>query len=280
MSVWCNSWSVVLIYGRWRSVKIKEYYRPENLEEAYSILGSKDAVIIGGGAFLNLREKEIGAALDLSALKLDYIEESQEEIRIGSMTSLREVETSEILNRIFGSVLRRTVESISGVQLRNTATIGGSVAGKYGFSDILTTLLALEACVELYKGGIMSLEDFMEAKLEKDLIISIIIKKEAVKAAYSSFRNTSSDFPVLNTAVSKKDNVLRICVGARPGGAAAVYGAMEYINKVEINEETAARAGEIAAESLRFGTDSRASFEYRKELCKVMVKRCIMEVSE
>lgn len=52
---------------------------------------------------------------------------------------------------------------------------------------------------------------------------------------------------------------------------------MNYINNVDITEETAKKAGEIAAEELHFGSNNRGSGEYRKELSKVLVKRAILE---
>ena len=36
--------------------------------------------------------------------------------------------------------------------------MGGSVWGRFGFSDVLTLLLSIDTSVELYKGGIVPLE--------------------------------------------------------------------------------------------------------------------------
>ena len=55
---------------------------------------------------------------------------------------------------------------------------------------------------------------------------------------------------------------------------------MDYLNSAEINEENAYKAGEIASEELVFGSNTRGSAEYRREICKVLVKRAIMEVSK
>ena len=49
--------------------------------------------------------------------------------------------------------MAESVRHIVGVQFRNLATVGGSVFGRFGFSDVLTLLLALEARVVLYRGG-------------------------------------------------------------------------------------------------------------------------------
>lgn len=259
-------------------MNINEYFRPESIDEAYEILQTHNAAVIGGGAFLNLSEKNIESAVDLSKLGLDYVVEKDGQIEIGAMATLRSIETSSVIKQNFSGVLAKAASSIMGVQLRNTATIGGAVYGRYGFSDILTPLLAIDASIELYKGGKMSLEEFMEAKVSKDILLKVTIKQEEVKASYLSVRNTSTDFPVLNAAATFNSGKFRICVGARPLKAKTASETMMFINNVEANEENAALAGEVAAMELQFGSDIRASAEYRKELCKVLVKRCILEV--
>ena len=52
-----------------------------------------------------------------------------------------------------------------GVQFRNSVTIGGSIYSRFGFSDILTSLLTLDTYVEMYKGGIIPLKDFVEYEI-------------------------------------------------------------------------------------------------------------------
>lgn len=45
--------------------------------------------------------------------------------------------------------MKESLRHIVGVQFRNLATVGGSLWGRFGFSDVLTLLLALDAQVEL-----------------------------------------------------------------------------------------------------------------------------------
>ena len=87
--------------------------------------------------------------VDLSGLGLDAIEEKEGEFSIGCMCSLRQLETHEGLNRYFDGIFRECTRNIVGVQMRNCATVGGSIFARFGFSDILTCLLALDAYVEL-----------------------------------------------------------------------------------------------------------------------------------
>lgn len=95
----------------------------------------------------------IHTGIDLSQLGLDQIVENEEAIEIGAMCSLRMIETHPLMNEYFSGIVAESVKDIVGVQFRNCATIGGSIYSRFGFSDILTVLLALDTYVELYHGG-------------------------------------------------------------------------------------------------------------------------------
>jgi CO/xanthine dehydrogenase FAD-binding subunit len=258
-------------------LNIKEYIKPSHIDEAYELC-SKGAVAIGGGAFLHLGKQVIGQAIDLSGLGLDYINESDSHVEIGAMTTLRDIETSSIMKQNFKGVLPKTAASIMGIQVRNVATIGGAIYGKYGFSDIITTLLALDAQVELYLGGCMGLDHYLNSSIDKDIILKILIKKNISSAVFACEKKTHTDFSILNMAAALVEGQLRLCVGARPGRAKLSKGAMYFLKPIG----SAAAAGEtlsiLVAEELQFGSDIRGSAEYRRELCKAMVKKCVMEV--
>jgi CO/xanthine dehydrogenase FAD-binding subunit len=259
-------------------LKIKEFIRPDNLQQANELLSSEGAAIVGGGAFMHLSNIEIKKAIDLHYLGLDYIKESSELIEIGAMTTLRELEISSISQGSFNGILSKAAASIMGVQVRNIATIGGSIYGKYGFSDILTAMLALNAQVELYNAGLMSLESYLETSLDKDIVLKVIIHKSVSKASFECFKKTSTDFSVLNAAAAIVKGKLRICVGSRPARARVAKGAMSFLNIIDSTHTAAEMAGLLAAEEIQFGSDIRASEEYRKELCHTLVKRCVLEV--
>jgi len=240
----------------------------------------EDGTIIGGGAFLHLGKRNINSAVDIRKLGLNFIRENEENIEIGAAVTLREIEKSNLLNKYFDGILGKTVSCIMGVQIRNMATIGGTICGKYGFSDLLTTLLALNAQVVLYKIGIISLEEYLNGNIEKDILLRTEIKKGNINAKYLNLKNTSTDFSILNAAAANMDGKCRIAVGARPGSAKLCYKAMEYIDKEGINQESVKKAGEIAAEELKFGSDIRSSEKYRKDICSVLVKRALLEVEK
>ena len=258
---------------------LMELVQPTSLEEAYEILTKrKNNVVIGGSAFLRMGKKRIGTGIDLSGLNLNLIEESSDYIEIGAMTTLRDLEVNPILNKYFDGVLPKSVRDIIGIQFRNVVTVGGSVFSRYGFSDLIVGLLALETEVELYNGR-MLLEEFLNKNYEKDILVKLYIKKNNASAVYKCMRNSRSDYPILNMSVSKVDSDFKICVGARPQRATIAHKASEFLSNNELNEENIIKASEIAAEELVFGSNMRASKEYRKAVCKSLVKNALMEVS-
>ncbi|MFZ5965755.1 MAG: FAD binding domain-containing protein [Bacillota bacterium] len=258
---------------------IQDYAQPETLEEAYQLLTARrNNVVLGGCAFLKMSKKKIGTAIDLSNLQLDYIHEKEERIEIGAMTTFRSLEIAPCLNQYFNGVIPKSIKSILGVQFRNVVTVGGTVYSRYGFSDLITALLSLDADVELVQGGIMPLETFLKTGSSKDILVKVILHKNNRLASYQMMRNSAADYPILNAAVSKKGDDWKIVIGARPKRAEIAVKASEYLTCNEINETVINEAANIAVEELAFGTNMRGQKVYRQTIAAPLVKRGIMEV--
>lgn len=249
--------------------------QPSTIDEAYQILMAKrNNTVLGGCAFLRLGSSRIGTGIELSNLSLQYIKEQEEYIEIGAMTTFRELETSPVLAQYFAGILPKAVSNIIGVQFRNVVTVGASVFSRYGFSDLITALLALDTEVELYKGGRMPLAEFLLRKYEKDLLTRIFIKKEERVASYQHMRNSASDFPLVNVAVSCLGNQWKIVAGATPARAKIAEKASLLLGQGGTLEEVV----DVATKELIFGSNARGTGEYRKAISKVLIKRGIQEV--
>ena len=164
--------------------------------------------------------------------------------------------------------MREALRHIVGVQFRNTATLGGSVYGRFGFSDVLTVLLALNASVELYKGGIVPLAQFAEMPFDRDILVRVYIPKENAVFFYQSVRPTKTDFPALTCAAARlADGAYRFAVGARPGRA------------VVLTPQCApGELPEIVSAQVTTGSNLRGSAAYRKHLIRVLVRRAVDEL--
>ena len=259
-------------------LKIKQYVKAESLEQAYELNQKKTNRIVGGMLWLKMSTAQIQTAIDLSGLGLDQIEETEDAWKIGCMVSLRDLELHEGLNELSCNMVRESVRSIVGVQFRNLATIGGSIFGRFGFSDVLTCFLALDTEVELYKGGIISLEEFAKMERDNDILVRVIVKKTPGKGSYQSHRNTKTDFPVLTLCASLIGNEARTVIGAR-SARAVIAEDPEHIleNFAEKSEEEQKEAirkfAGYAAEHVSTSGNMRGSKEYRTLLVEVLTRR-------
>ena len=242
-------------------ITIQKYVRAQSLEEAWQLNQNKRNRVLGGMLWLRLGRGSINTAIDLCDLGLDVIEETAEQFSIGAMATLRDIEIHEGLNTYSNGAVANAVKDIVGVQFRNMATVGGSIWGRFGFSDVLTIFLALDSYVELYKGGIIPLEQFAKMQKDDDILVRLIVKKTPCKVVYYSMRNQRTDFPVLACAVANMNGQYRASVGARPSRA------------ILIRSEQSEGFADFVAENAPTEGNMRGSAAYRTHLIKVLVDR-------
>lgn len=270
---------------------IKEYRKVSSLEEAYELNQKKANRIVGGMLWMKMQTGMVNTAIDLSGLGLNTIEETDEEFRIGCMTSLRDLELHPGLNDYTSGAVREALHTIVGVQFRNLATVGGSIYGRFGFSDVLTVLMALDSYVELYQGGIVSMKQFaarLYDKDDRDILVRVIIRKTPVCCAYLSHRSTKTDFPLLACAVSCLNGTWQAVIGARPHRAALLTDDTHLLPVSEeknpselaasVTPEAAAAFADYVKKNTVTGTNSRASKEYRSHLAEVLVRRALLSM--
>ena len=249
-------------------ITIQKYVRAQSLEEAWQLNQSKRNRILGGMLWLRLGKGSVGTAIDLCDLGLNTIEETEEAFSIGAMATLRDIELHEGLNAYSRNAVRNAVKDIVGVQFRNMATVGGSIWGRFGFSDVLTVFLAMDSYVELYKGGMIPLEQFAKMKKDNDILVRLIVKKTPCKIRYSAMRNQRTDFPVIACAVADFNGEYRASIGARPARAMLIRG------------EKAENFASFVAETVPTEGNLRGSAAYRTHLIKVLVTRALNELGD
>lgn len=253
-------------------ITFQKYVKAASLEEAYTLNQSRKNKIVGGMLWLRLGTPSCNTAIDISGLGLDQIEEDEEQFRIGAMVTLRELETHKSLNAYTDNAVCHAVKDIIGVQFRNLATIGGSIWGRFGFSDVLSVLLALDTYVELYKGGIVPLSEFSGMKHDNDILTHVIVKKKPCRCVYDAVRIQRTDFPVLTCAVSELDGQIRAVIGARPGRA-LLFADEKGLLAEGITEASAAAYAEELAAKVPVGSNNRGSAAYRSRLVGVLTER-------
>ena len=256
---------------------IQNYVRVHSLEEAFELNQNKRNHILGGMLWLKMSNITIPTAIDLSGLGLDTIEEQEEFFSIGAMVTLRQLEKHAGLCAYTQGAMAKAVQDIVGVQFRNLATIGGSIYSRFGFSDLLTLLLAMDAQVELYHAGVMPLAQYAAMKRDRDVLVRIILRKTPGSFAYAALRNSRTDFPVIACAASCMEGKYRLSVGARPSRAMLLEDEQGLLSG-GVTEESAAAFAAYAAERIPTGGNVRASAAYRSHLIRVLTQRAILEL--
>lgn len=110
-----------------------DYIKPSSLQDAIQFANANAAKFrfIAGGTDVMVNKfqgnEESGCLVDLSGLnELKKIEQKKDALCIGSLVTLEEIATSEIVRREFNA-LADAAESVASPVLRKTATIGGNL---------------------------------------------------------------------------------------------------------------------------------------------------------
>jgi aerobic carbon-monoxide dehydrogenase medium subunit len=226
---------------------------------------------MGGGTALMLMMKagvlRPARLVSLRRLGLDRIEVANGELRIGSMVTLRKLETSEEVKRGW-PVITRTLRTLSNVRVRNVATLGGHLAHGDPHMDLPPLLSVLGASVAIAgpKGERTArVETLYAGYLETTLGAGEIITGVTVpamgsrRAAYLKCTTRSADdWPALGVAVlidGQKTDIVVSAATDKPTRLASVE----------------------AAEDLRIESDLHGSADYKKQLLRVYLKRAIDE---
>lgn len=260
-------------------MKLLDYKKPDSLEEAFDLYEKEDSEIIGGGAWLKLGNHKRSLGIDLDNLGLNKIEELEDGIHIGAMTTLYQMEESVLLQNVYDGIISKSCSKIMGVPVRNIATLGGTVCGKYGFSDLITPLLAIGVKLRFFKNGLMSLEDFLDRKGKyKDILTEVIIPKNDGKGYFETFKKTSLDFALINVAVTELDSVVKVAVGARPGVAKLRTADKEELKRLHQEGTSYHDLAVTLTQDIKFGANQRSGKEYRVQLATVLTADGLKEV--
>lgn len=278
------------------------YLKPGTLKEALAMYAEHDdcKVICGGQSLLIIMRQGMIAPeylLDIKHIKeLDYIKfDSKEGLRIGAVTTHREVEKSDVIKKNY-PVLAAMENKLASIQVRNWGTIGGNLAHADPAGDPAPALIALKANIKVgsAKGErTMALEDFFvdyfETAMEKgELALEVHVPVPGPKfgAAYQKFNLLESDMGIVAAAASVtlngngKCKDARIVLGNAGPTPKRVKRAEELLIGKAYDEALFAEAGKIASEDCEPVPDIHASEEHRRHLLGVLTKRMLKQAWE
>ena len=154
---------------------------PHTSAEAYSAYRTvASSVLVAGAQELKRKDTHYKLAIELDHAGLSYIRDGGEEIAVGAMTTMAEIEKSPLLKGLAGGAICASLREVPDRELKQRATLGGLIASKQPFSMLLPILLSLTVDVVLEDKGRMELRDYLSCPPMGELITEIVIAREFV----------------------------------------------------------------------------------------------------
>lgn len=274
-----------------------EHHEPTTIEEAINLLDSMDdpTILAGGQSLVPMMRFRLArpeTVVDLNGLtELDYVEETDGELRIGALARHVDIEQSEVIQDRYGS-FADTAPLVADPQIRNRGTVVGSVAQSDPKGDWGSVLLAHDGVV-VARGPdgtreVPSEEFFIlpyDNMLDTDELITEIRVPAATDAegsAYHKLKRKVGDYAMVGVAVRVvlADGIIDEAglgltavdiTNLRPTDAIA-----------ELEGETPSpavykAAGEAAAAQSNPETDEHGSAEYKRNMVRVLTQRAVHE---
>jgi len=283
-----------------------DYLAPETVEEAVSLLqkyedeGVEAKILAGGQSFvplLNMRMARPEIVIDLrKCISLDYIRDEGNMLAIGAMTTKRAVEDSALV-RERQPLLHAATLQIGHRPIRTRGTVGGSMAQADPAAEYPAVALLLDMEMKVIgpdgARGIPA-DEFFITYLTTDLDSMEILTEVRVPVlpagtgwSFQEIARRHGDFAMTGVGATLALNGGGCCsearivgfgVGATPVRFASAEALLQGQRpSSELFAEVGARAAEELEDPL---SDLHASAEYRRQLAKVLVQRCLAEAAE
>lgn len=274
------------------------YECPETIDQAIALLADNapDARPMAGGTDMLV---ELKHTFDVPKLVVDLrkiedlhgIELTQDGLRIGAMASHTEIMVSDLVAEHMPAAID-AAWSIGAIQTRNLGTLGGNLVTCVPSLDSGPVLVALDATVNLAGPNgrrQLTLEEFFvgprKTALEAGEILVDIVIPTASLGKPAHFEKLGlrkgQALALVNAAaaVHVEDGKLkdpRIALGAVAPTVIRAKAAEKFLTGKAANDADAlAQAGEMAADEAKPIDDFRASADYRRQLVKVLTRRCL-----
>jgi carbon-monoxide dehydrogenase medium subunit len=267
--------------------QIKEYHRPQTLDDALALLQRDETTVplAGGTELVPSRAPHVQSVVDLQALGLDELSIEGFHIHIGAMVPLQRL----VESRATGELLAESAHLEGPATYRNAATVGGIIATGDSLSHVLIALLALDAEVHLRlpDPATVSLDRILDAPrkfLEGGLItgVTALSADGAPGTAMTRVARTPRDKPIVAVAV----RVMRegdLCGGARIALAGVAdrpiraYEAEDQLKGQPFDKGFVDVAVTAVVQHLNPPSDFKGSGEYRREMAAVLTRRALLE---
>ncbi len=271
-----------------------EYLRANSVDEAIEMMAKHgdEAKILAGGQSLipmmKLRFARPTKVIDIGRIReLRYINFDADMIKIGGLTTHRDLEKSSIIAEK-APVLAECAHEIADIQIRNVGTVGGSLAHADSSADYPPVMLALNAVIVAKgKNGIREipidsffLGPFTTALSQDELLIEVKVPamKSNEKGAYIKIAHPATGFGIVNCAVKitlsdQKIVDARVAFGSFVTVPYRDEAVENFLRNKEASVDTIKQGSEMVAEGKDVIGDYYADADYRRNLAKAIFVR-------
>lgn len=281
-----------------------EYRTPKSVKEVHQELkqfGTEAKLIAGGTALIIMMKQRLVRPACLISLRgvrpLGGITQKDGVLRIGSLVSHRELETSPLVRRRL-PMLAETYHHVATIRVRNMATVGGGLAHADPNQDPPPALIALGASAKVASAnGSREIPldrfftDYYETVLQPDEIITeVIVPSQASNSAGAFLKflpRTADDYATVSAAAmvtldpaKKIFTDVRIALGSVGTIPIRAKEAEALLRGQPVKAEALREAGEKAKGEVDPISDLRGSAAYKKEMAAVFVRRALEKALE
>ncbi len=249
---------------------ILEYHRPEQMNEALELIAREHprTVPLGGGTNLSQVSKPDLAVVDLQRLGLNTMRIEGQMLHIGATVTLQSIMDAADLPDGVRAALQASLGPEAGLNLRQMATIGGTIASCDGRSPFVTALLALDPRLVWQPGeSVQALGDFLplrQEQLQGRMIVEVRVPLNA-SLRFEMVARTPLDRPIVCAAVATwPSGRTRVTLGG--------YGSAPIL---AMDGPEPAGAAAAARDAFHNAEDAWASAEYRVETAAKLVQRML-----
>lgn len=242
---------------------ITEYHRPATIEQALELLARPQPTRpLGGGTVLSAPAAESIAVVDLQKLSLNEIAAQGQTLHIGATATLEALLQTSSIQPALAAAIRHEAS----YNLRQTATVAGSLVAAGGRSPFGLAMLALDTQLhlqpnneELAYGELLALGG---KSLQGKLITSATISTQAT-LRYEYVARTPADLPIVALALASWPS-------GRTRLAACGWGDVPIL---ALDGRDSSGLAEGLANALSAAGDQWASAEYRLEAGEALLNR-------
>jgi xanthine dehydrogenase FAD-binding subunit len=280
-----------------------EVLTPQTIDEALDTLrqnGTKLKIVAGGSdVIVQLRDGTVntGQLMNILSLKeLRFIRRIDDQVHIGALSTYSDIINNKITSK-HGWVLVEAAKQIGGIQLQNTATIGGNLGNASPAADSLPSLYALDAIVVTRnKSGRreVPVEEFFVGYRKTALKQDELIEKVYFDALGPNDRGAyvklglrqANAISIVDVAVVLRgrspDNSfrkIRIALGAVAPTIRRARRCEQELSNKTLTAEIIKKASDFALEDASPIDDIRGSAEYRKASLVSLVFQALHEAA-